>query len=62
MNRPPLFLYSCLCFGFAFFYVPIISMIVFSFTIRKYSAPHGSHWKSPWSAPLSPPFSAPWPA
>ncbi len=31
MNRPPLFLYSCLCFGFAFFYVPIISMIVFSF-------------------------------
>jgi putrescine transport system permease protein len=31
MNRRPLFLISCLCFGFAFFYVPIISLIVFSF-------------------------------
>jgi putrescine transport system permease protein len=31
MNRRPIFLLSCLCFGFAFFYVPILSMIVFSF-------------------------------
>ena len=31
MNRKPIFLASCLCFGFAFFYVPILSMIVFSF-------------------------------
>jgi putrescine transport system permease protein len=31
MSRRPLFLYSCLCFGFAFFYVPILSMIVYSF-------------------------------
>ena len=31
MNRRPIFLISCLCFGFAFFYVPILSMIVFSF-------------------------------
>ncbi len=31
MNRRPVFLISCLCFGFAFFYVPILSMIVFSF-------------------------------
>lgn len=31
MNRRPLFLYSCLCFGFAFLYVPILSMIFFSF-------------------------------
>jgi putrescine transport system permease protein len=31
MNRRPVFLISCLCFGFAFFYVPIISLIVFSF-------------------------------
>jgi len=31
MNRRPLFLITCLCFGFAFFYVPIISLIVFSF-------------------------------
>ena len=31
MSRRPMFLISCLMFGFAFFYVPIISMIVFSF-------------------------------
>lgn len=31
MNRKPIFLYSVLCFGFAFFYVPILSMIFFSF-------------------------------
>jgi len=31
MNRHPLFLFSCLCFGFAFFYIPILSMIFFSF-------------------------------
>ncbi len=31
MNRRPVFLLSCLCFGFAFFYIPILSMIVFSF-------------------------------
>jgi putrescine transport system permease protein len=31
MSRRPTFLVSCLAFGFAFFYVPIVSMIVFSF-------------------------------
>jgi putrescine transport system permease protein len=31
MNQRPLFLISCLCFGFAFLYVPILSLIVFSF-------------------------------
>lgn len=31
MNRRPMFLMTCLAFGFAFFYVPILSMIVFSF-------------------------------
>ncbi|MGH6854665.1 MAG: ABC transporter permease subunit [Aestuariivirga sp.] len=31
MNQRPLFLFSCLCFGFAFFYIPILSMIFFSF-------------------------------
>ena len=31
MNRRPIFLISCLCFGLAFFYVPILSMIFFSF-------------------------------
>ncbi len=31
MNRRPVFLVAMMCFGFAFFYVPILSMIVFSF-------------------------------
>ena len=31
MKNRPLFLYSCMCFGFAFFYIPILSMIFFSF-------------------------------
>jgi putrescine transport system permease protein len=31
MNRRPVFLLTCLCFGFAFFYIPILSMIFFSF-------------------------------
>jgi putrescine transport system permease protein len=31
MNRRPTFLISVMCFGFAFLYVPILSMIVFSF-------------------------------
>lgn len=31
MKRCSTFLLTCLCFGFAFFYIPIISLIVFSF-------------------------------
>lgn len=31
MRRRPIFLISMLCFGFAFFYIPILSMIFFSF-------------------------------
>jgi putrescine transport system permease protein len=31
MNRRPSSSISCLCFGFAFFYIPILSMIVYSF-------------------------------
>lgn len=31
MQRRPVFLISMLCFGFAFFYIPILSMIVYSF-------------------------------
>jgi putrescine transport system permease protein len=31
MRQRSTFLFSCLCFGFAFFYIPIISMIFFSF-------------------------------
>ena len=35
MNRSPIFLISVLCFGFAFFYIPILSMIVYSFNGSK---------------------------
>lgn len=31
MNRRPTFLITCLCFGFAFLYIPILSMVVYSF-------------------------------
>jgi putrescine transport system permease protein len=31
MNRRPMFLITMLCFGFAFLYIPILSMMVFSF-------------------------------
>jgi putrescine transport system permease protein len=31
MNHRPVFLVTMLCFGFAFFYIPILSMIVYSF-------------------------------
>ncbi len=31
MRRRPVFLITVLCFGFAFFYVPILSMMVYSF-------------------------------
>ncbi len=31
MNHRPVFLVTVLCFGFAFFYIPILSMIVYSF-------------------------------
>jgi len=35
MNRRPIFLISVLCFGFAFFYIPILSMMVYSFNGSK---------------------------
>lgn len=31
MTRRPIFLITVMCFGFAFFYIPILSMIVYSF-------------------------------
>ena len=37
MNRRPIFLISALCFGFAFFYIPILSMIVYSFNGSRLS-------------------------
>jgi len=35
MTRRPIFLISALCFGFAFFYIPILSMIVYSFNASR---------------------------
>ncbi|MBN8631105.1 MAG: ABC transporter permease subunit [Rhodobacterales bacterium] len=35
MNRRPTFLISVLAFGFAFFYIPILSMIVYSFNASR---------------------------
>ena len=35
MTRRPIFLITVLCFGFAFFYIPILSMMVYSFNASK---------------------------
>jgi len=35
MKRRSMFLVTVLCFGFAFFYIPILSMIVFSFNASR---------------------------
>ena len=35
MKRPPTFLISVMCFGFAFFYIPILSMMVYSFNASR---------------------------
>lgn len=35
MKRSPVFLISVLCFGFAFLYIPILSMIVYSFNASR---------------------------
>ena len=35
MRRRPVFLVTMLCFGFAFFYIPILSMIVYSFNASR---------------------------
>ena len=35
MTRRPVFLLTVLCFGFAFFYIPILSMIVYSFNASR---------------------------
>ena len=35
MNRRPTFLITMLCFGFAFFYIPILSMIIYSFNASR---------------------------
>jgi putrescine transport system permease protein len=35
MKRRPIFLLSALTFGFAFFYIPILSMMVYSFNVSR---------------------------
>jgi putrescine transport system permease protein len=35
MKRSPTFLLTVMCFGFAFFYIPILSMIVYSFNTSR---------------------------
>jgi putrescine transport system permease protein len=50
MRQRPIFLITCLCFGFAFFYIPILSMIVFSFNKSRLATVWGGfstqwYWK-----------------
>lgn len=51
MNRRPVFLISCLCFGFAFFYIPILSLIVFSFNKSRLATVWGG-FSTQWYAKL----------
>ena len=41
MRQRPVFLVSCLCFGFVFLYVPILSLMVFSFNASRLAAVWG---------------------
>jgi putrescine transport system permease protein len=55
MKRRPIFLVTVLCFGFAFFYIPILSMIVYSFNASRLATVWGGFstkwylalWKNP---------------
>jgi putrescine transport system permease protein len=51
MNRRPLFLYAMLVFGFAFFYIPILSMIVYSFNASRLATVWGG-FSTKWYAEL----------
>ncbi len=51
MNRRPVFLVTVMCFGFAFFYVPILSMIVFSFNDSRLATVWGG-FSTKWYAEL----------
>jgi putrescine transport system permease protein len=51
MNRRPVFLITCLCFGFAFFYIPILSLIVFSFNKSRLATVWGG-FSTQWYAKL----------
>jgi putrescine transport system permease protein len=51
MKRSPTFLITMLCFGFAFFYVPILSMIVYSFNASRLATVWGG-FSTKWYASL----------
>lgn len=51
MNRRPVFLITVLCFGFAFFYIPILSMIVYSFNGSRLATVWGG-FSTRWYAAL----------
>lgn len=51
MNRRPIFLISVLTFGFAFLYVPIFSMIVYSFNASRLATVWGG-FSTKWYAAL----------
>jgi putrescine transport system permease protein len=51
VRRRPTFLISMLCFGFAFFYIPILSMIVYSFNASRLATVWGG-FSTKWYASL----------
>ena len=51
MKRRPMFLISVLCFGFAFFYIPILSMMVYSFNNSRLATVWGG-FSTKWYAAL----------
>ena len=51
MNGKPWFLASVMAFGFAFFYVPILSMIVYSFNASRLATVWGG-WSTKWYVSL----------
>jgi ABC-type spermidine/putrescine transport system permease subunit I len=52
MTRRPVFLITVLCFGFAFFYIPILSMIVYSFNASRLATVWGG-FSTKWYVSLS---------
>ncbi|VDC21280.1 ABC transporter permease subunit [Pseudogemmobacter humi] len=51
MTRRPVFLITVLCFGFAFFYIPILSMMVYSFNDSRLATVWGG-FSTRWYASL----------
>jgi len=51
MKRRPTFLITVMCFGFAFFYIPILSMIVYSFNNSRLATVWGG-FSTKWYASL----------